>query len=166
MQQYPLLQTKLYIPPVRPELVSRPHLIEQLDEGLRLGHRLTLVSAPAGFGKTTLVSAWVQQSQPPMRVAWLSLDGGDNDVVCFLTYLVGALQTVHDGLGETALAILRSPQPPPTELILTAIINEIAETSEDPSSGAGRSLVLVLEVGPVLTRKKGKFFETLNNMFR
>jgi LuxR family maltose regulon positive regulatory protein len=92
MQQDPLLQTKLCIPPIRPELVSRPRLTERLDESLN--RKLTLVSAPAGFGKTTLLSAWVasvselggrEQSEPRVPVAWLSLDGEDSDPVRFLT---------------------------------------------------------------------------------
>jgi LuxR family maltose regulon positive regulatory protein len=70
----PLLHTKLYIPPSRPNLEPRSHLIQRLDEGLRLGHRLTLVSAPAGFGKTTLVTEWV--CSIPREVAWVSLDEG------------------------------------------------------------------------------------------
>jgi len=79
MQPYPLLQTKLYIPLIRPELVSRPRLLDRLNAGLV--HKLTVVSAPAGFGKTTLVGEWVQTiggATPPMAVAWLSLDEGDN----------------------------------------------------------------------------------------
>jgi LuxR family maltose regulon positive regulatory protein len=87
MQQYPLLQTKLYIPPIRPDLVSRPRLIEQLNAGLH--HKLTLISAPGGFGKTTLLSEWIAACGRP--VAWLSLDKGDNDLARFLTYLVTAL---------------------------------------------------------------------------
>ena len=83
MQRYPLLQTKLYIPPVRPELVSRPRLIERLNAGLPAGRKLSLVSAPAGFGKTTLVSEWVAGCERP--IAWLSLDDGDNDPTRFLT---------------------------------------------------------------------------------
>ena len=92
MQAYPILQTKLYIPPIRPELVSRPRLIERLNAGLPAGRKLTLVSAPAGFGKTTLVSEWVARCERP--AAWLSLDEGDNDPTRFLTYLVAALQTL------------------------------------------------------------------------
>jgi LuxR family maltose regulon positive regulatory protein len=91
----PLLATKLYAPLPRPSLVSRPRLTERLDEGLRLGRKLTLVSAPAGFGKTTLVSAWVRAvRESPLRVAWLSLDEGDNDPARFLAYLAATLQTV------------------------------------------------------------------------
>ena len=87
-----LLLTKLYIPPPRPNIVLRPRLIERLNEGLSAGCKLTLISAPAGFGKTTLVSEWVAGCERP--VAWLSLDEGDNDPTRFLTYLVAALQTI------------------------------------------------------------------------
>ena len=88
----PILATKLYIPPPRPNLVLRSRLVERLNEGLSAGRKLTLISAPAGFGKTTLVSEWVAHSESP--VAWLSLDEGDNDPTRFLTYLVAALQTI------------------------------------------------------------------------
>ncbi len=93
MQPYPILQTKLYIPPIRPELVSRPRLIERLNAGLPAGRKLTLISAPAGFGKTTLVSEWVAGCDE-RPAAWLSLDEGDNDPTRFLAYLVAALQTI------------------------------------------------------------------------
>jgi LuxR family maltose regulon positive regulatory protein len=129
MQAYPLLQTKLYIPPIRPELVSRPRLIERLNAGLPAGRKLTLVSAPAGFGKTTLVSEWVtgcERAEPKVRAAWLSLDEGDNDPTRFLTYFIAALQTIAPSIGEGVLGVLQSPQPPPTESILTALLNEIA----------------------------------------
>ena len=86
----PILTTKLYIPPPRPNAVLRPALIERLNEGLY--RKLTLISAPAGFGKTTLVSEWVAGCERP--VAWLSLDEGDSDPTRFLTYLVAALQTI------------------------------------------------------------------------
>jgi LuxR family maltose regulon positive regulatory protein len=85
-----MLATKLYIPPPRSKIVLRPRLIERLNEGLH--GKLTLISAPAGFGKTTLVSEWVASCGRP--VAWLSLDEGDNDSARFLTYLVDALQTI------------------------------------------------------------------------
>ena len=91
----PVLATKLFIPPPRPKVVLRPRLIERLNEGLRqnqgFGRKLTLISAAAGFGKTTLVSEWVAGCARP--VAWLSLDEGDNDPARFLAYLVAALQT-------------------------------------------------------------------------
>src|SRR4030042_1163271 len=86
----PLLLTKLYIPPPRPDMVPRLRLSERLTEGLH--HKLTLISAPAGFGKTSLVSEWISGSNLP--VAWLSLDEGDNDAARFLTYFISALQTL------------------------------------------------------------------------
>ena len=98
----PILATKLYIPPPRPKVVLRPRLIERLNEGLPAGHKLTLISAPAGFGKTTLVSEWVAGCGQP--VAWLSLDEGDNDPARFLAYLVAALQTIAAGIGAGVLA--------------------------------------------------------------
>jgi LuxR family maltose regulon positive regulatory protein len=116
-----VLKTKLYIPLTRSDLVSRPRLIERLNEGLR--RKLTLISAPAGSGKTTLVSDWLHQSKMP--AAWLSLDEGDNDSTHFLAYLVGALQTIIPSIGEGVLAVLQSPQPPPIEATLTTLLNEI-----------------------------------------
>jgi len=129
----PILATKLYVPPPRPSAVPRPRLVERLDEGLRC--KLTLISAPAGFGKTTLLSGWV--AGLPRAVAWLSLDEGDNDPSRFLAYLVAALQTIAADIGEGVLGALRSPQPPPTETVLTALLNEITNLEDD--------LVLVLD---------------------
>src|SRR5450432_2094432 len=110
----PILATKLYIPPPPPRVVVRPRLTERLNEGLH--RKVTLVSAPAGFGKTTLVSAWVAGCERP--ATWLSLDEGDNDPTRFLTYVVAALQTIAPTMGENVLAMLQSPQPPPLETIL------------------------------------------------
>ena len=143
----PLLQTKLYIPQLRSaDLVPRPRLIERLNEGLQ--RRLILISAPAGFGKTTLVSTWLnhltqnrqkgkragKQVLPPAplppssaaQFAWLSLDEGDNDLVRFLSYIIAALQQIQSGLGQASLDLLRSPQPPPLETVLTSLLNELA----------------------------------------
>jgi LuxR family maltose regulon positive regulatory protein len=117
-----LLNTKLYIPSIRPELVSRPRLIERLNAGLH--RKLTLVSAPAGFGKTTLLSEWVAGCGRP--VAWLSLDEGDNDPARFLAYLVAALQTIEGNVGKGVLAALQSPGVVNVEPILTTLLNEIA----------------------------------------
>jgi LuxR family maltose regulon positive regulatory protein len=119
----PILATKLYIPPPRPKTVIRPRLIERLNEGLSSGCNLTLISASAGFGKTTLVSEWAAVCERP--VAWLSLDDGDNDPTLFLTYFVAALQTILTNIGEGVLGVLQSPQPPPIESILIALLNEI-----------------------------------------
>ncbi len=139
----PILTTKLYIPPTRPELVSRPRLIERLNEGLGqnqgFGRKLTLISAPAGFGKTTLVSSWiydlesdvagtgkivnpkpvlsdsrnnlstVEVSKIQNRVAWLSLDDADNDPTRFLVYFIAALQQIDPDIGQAAQGMLLSP---------------------------------------------------------
>ena len=124
----PILATKLYIPPPRPRVVPRPRLIERLNDGPHRRPGVTLISAPAGFGKTTLVSEWVaggERLEPKVRAAWLSLDEGDNDPRRFLVYLVAALQTISANIGAGVLRALQSPQPPPTESILTSLLNEI-----------------------------------------
>ena len=123
----PILATKLHIPLPRPKIVLRPHLIERLNEGVH--SKLTLISAPAGFGKTTLVSEWVATCGRP--VAWLSLDEGDNDPARFMIYLIAALQTIALNIGAGVLKILGAPQPPPTESILTALLNEITTGSNN-----------------------------------
>ena len=123
----PILATKLYVPPPRPGVVLRPRLIERLNEGMH--RRLTLVCAPAGFGKTTLLSEWVARSD--RQVAWLSLDGRDSDPTRFLSYLVAALRTIAADIGEGVLGMLQSPQQPPTESILAALLNEITTVPND-----------------------------------
>ena len=128
-----VLATKLYIPPPRPNVIPRPRLLDRLNEGLH--RRLTLISAPAGFGKSTLVGEWGGSIERP--IAWLSLDEGDNDPARFLTYLVAALRTIAPDIGAEVLGALQSPQPPPTESILTTLLNEIADLPDD--------LVLVLD---------------------
>jgi LuxR family maltose regulon positive regulatory protein len=127
MHQHPLLQTKLYSPRIRRRLVSRPRLVEQLSAGLE--RRLTLISAPAGFGKTTLMSEWIAGRDWP--VAWLSLDQRDDDLVRFLTYLVAALQTVDAGIGVDVSSVLQSPQLPPLESLLTLLLNDLAAASPE-----------------------------------
>ena len=155
----PILATKLYRPALRSTLVGRPRLVERLTIGLRqnqgFGRKLTLISAPAGFGKTTLVSSWIDalrsqavdsqltnQNKRADPVAWLSLDEGDNDPTRFLTYFISALQTLDlsnaEGLdlsnveedalplGQGVLDVIQSPQPPPIESSLTVLLNEIA----------------------------------------
>ena len=144
-QDVSLLTTKLYIPPVRPELVPRPRLVERLNQGLN--RKLTLVSAPAGFGKTTLVTEWLQRlraTSPQGRAGdaersftWLSLDENDNDPARFLSYLVAAMQKIDPAIGQAAQAMLEAPQPPPPEPLLTSLINDIAATS--------RPFVLILD---------------------
>jgi LuxR family maltose regulon positive regulatory protein len=117
----PLLLTKLYIPPPCPKIVLRSRLSERLNEGLQ--SKLILISAPAGFGKTTLVSEWVASCD--RKVAWLSLDEGDNDPARFISYLVKALQTIQTGIGEGLLAALQSSQSLRIETILSSLLNEI-----------------------------------------
>jgi LuxR family transcriptional regulator, maltose regulon positive regulatory protein len=107
-------------------LVFRPRLIERLNEGLRLGCRLTLVSAPAGFGKTTLLSEWVHQSDCP--IAWFSMDEGDNDPVRFFTYLVAALQQIDATVGQAVQSLLGMQQIPPIEGLMTVLINDLTES--------------------------------------
>ncbi len=130
-----LLKTKLYIP--RPNRVPRPRLVERLNAGLRqngaFAHKLSLISAPAGFGKTTLASEWIaacRRLEPDVDVAWLLLDAGDNDPSRFWTYVVAALQTVDADVGAAALGLLQEPQPRPVELFLTALINEVVESAQ------------------------------------
>lgn len=120
----PILSTKLYAPPSRPDLIPRPRLIERLNEGAHQG--LTLISAPAGFGKTTLVIEWLRLNDLP--AGWLSLDDSDNDPARFLTYFIAALQQIEPDIGGTAQAMLKSPQPPPLESLITGLINEITAT--------------------------------------
>jgi LuxR family maltose regulon positive regulatory protein len=122
----PILTTKLYLPPARPNVVLRPRLVERLNEGLH--RKLTLICAPAGFGKTTLLSAWLAGCERP--VAWLSLDEEDSDPTRFLAYLVSALRTITTTIGETALALLQSSQPPPIDNLLPMLLNEIAIMSQ------------------------------------
>ena len=104
----PLLETKLYVPRPRRGLVARPRLIERLNRGAE--SKLTLISAPAGFGKTTLLAEWLAAAPADGRsAAWLSLDQGDNQPASFWTYLIAALQTVAPGVGASALSLLQGP---------------------------------------------------------
>jgi LuxR family transcriptional regulator, maltose regulon positive regulatory protein len=109
----PILVTKLFIPPTRPELVPRAGLVQRLNDGQH--RKLTIISAPAGFGKTTLVGEWIQaleENAPHIAIAWLSLDEGDNDIVRFLTYFSTALNQakgINDSFGKGALSALQSP---------------------------------------------------------
>jgi LuxR family maltose regulon positive regulatory protein len=129
----PLLMVKAKPPPVRPHAVDRPRLLRQLDDGLRC--RLTLISAPAGFGKTTLLSQWAGSA--PCRVAWLSLDHTDNDWLRFWSYVVAALQTVYPDAGQPALTVLRALQEPPAASVPALLANELLSRQDE--------LVLVLD---------------------
>ena len=116
-----LLQTKLFIPPIRPNLVPRPHLVEKLKRKLDLGSKVTLLSAPAGFGKTTLVTSWLDQFE--LKTAWLSLDEGDNDPTLFISYFFAALLKSNIDINNSINTILESPHYPNIERQLGALIN-------------------------------------------
>ena len=126
---HPVLLTKLSVPSVRASLVPRPRLGGRIEEGTV--RKLTLVSAPAGFGKTTLLSVWASELSSGRSVAWLSLDAADNDPARFWRYFVTAVDQLQPGSGETALALLGSPQAPPIEAVLTTLLNELADLEAD-----------------------------------
>jgi LuxR family maltose regulon positive regulatory protein len=128
-----LLNTKFYIPPVRLDLVARPRLIERLSANPE--RKLTLVSAPAGYGKTTLITTWLGEFGRPFT--WLSLDEGDNDPARFSVYLVATLQQIDTQIGRVAEGLLGAPNLPSTDAFITTLINEITEIDE--------SIVLVLD---------------------
>jgi LuxR family maltose regulon positive regulatory protein len=131
-----LLRTKLHIPPLRPDWVLRPHLLERLDAGLQ--RKLTLVSAPAGSGKTTLVSAWLHHltgaqddrssEGKPRAAAWLSLDAGDNDALRFFSYLVAALQEVDSHIGQDLAVTLAAAKAPPLSEWVIGLLNDIVQS--------------------------------------
>lgn len=131
----PLLAAKIRIPPLSAALIPRPLLLEKLDEGLRVGRHATLISAPAGYGKTTLLSAWAHQCA--RVVAWLSLDDDDNDPVRFLDYLVASLRQAEIIRREAGSTGGASPQPFSAQVVLPALINEIETT--------GREVALVFD---------------------
>jgi LuxR family maltose regulon positive regulatory protein len=136
MKKVSLLTTKLYIPPSRSNCVPRQRLIERLSEGLQ--RNLTLISAPAGFGKTTLVSEW--HASPAGRsvpLAWLSLDDDDNDPARFWAYLIAALETLpaevgaSTGLGANVQALLQSRHRPPLKAVITTLVNSLSSLPAD-----------------------------------
>ncbi len=122
-----MLLTKIHIPTTGNNLVQRLALYEKLNLGL--GRKLILVSAPAGFGKTTLVSDWIGQQKIP--TAWFSLDKTDNDPVAFLNYIVSGIQSLHAEFGENALKLLNSPNKPSSESIINLLINEILTINQN-----------------------------------
>jgi LuxR family maltose regulon positive regulatory protein len=125
----PLLETKLYVPTLRRGLVARPRLSERLSHGAQ--SKLSLISAPAGFGKTTLLTEWLAAAPADERsTAWLSLDPSDNQAASFWPYLIAALRTVAPDVGATALALLESPQPP-IEAVLATLLNEFSALPND-----------------------------------
>jgi LuxR family maltose regulon positive regulatory protein len=111
---------------LRPNLILRPQLFERLDAGLREGHQFTLISAPAGSGKTTLVAAWLQHADQP--VGWLTLDRDDNDPLRFATHLIAARQRIDSAIGQAAQSMLDAQHFPPPEALMALLINDIATT--------------------------------------
>jgi LuxR family maltose regulon positive regulatory protein len=130
-----LLSTKLYVPPSRVDVVSRPYLIEKLLFGAGRPGSFTLVSGPAGFGKTTLLSEFVARLK--RSVAWLSLEEGENDPIRFWTYLITACQSILEDVGEAALELFSTPQLLPDETVPTILINDL--------NASNQSIVLVLD---------------------
>ena len=132
--EFPLLETKLYLPQWSADRVSRSRLIERIQPQ----RKLTLVSAPAGFGKTTLLAEWIA-AVPKRPVAWVSLDQSDNDPAVFWTYLFTALHNIQPGVGaryvlrtdKSTLSLLQSPQPPDLESILMIVLNELTVVDAD-----------------------------------
>src|SRR5688572_12256166 len=125
MRDEALLATKLFVPPPRFDLVPRSRLDERLTAGLR--RKLTLLAAPAGFGKTTALCAWrAGAAGHDVPLAWVSFDAGDNDPVRFWSYVATALDTLHPGAGEPALDLLRAPQPPPGDAVVAVLVNGLA----------------------------------------
>jgi LuxR family maltose regulon positive regulatory protein len=122
----PLLLSKLNKPHLRPQRLFRPMLVQQLNSGL--DGKLTLVCAPAGYGKTTLVLEWLMNLPEDTNTGWISLDENDNDPVRFIAYLIAAIQTSYPDIGDTS-SMLQNPQAPPDEVILTALFNELTEIS-------------------------------------
>src|SRR5919108_4517020 len=122
-----LLATKLHIPHPRPDFLTRPRLLERLTQAT--ARELTLVCAPAGFGKTTLLAGWARASRRP--VAWLSLDAGDSDPARFWRYAAAALDGVRPGIGRQVAGLLYGVQQPPLEAVVTAIVNHLAAMSDE-----------------------------------
>ena len=124
-----ILKTKINLPALKRNLVLRNRITKAISDGIENGRKLTLISAPAGFGKTSLVSSWIEGNNIP--AAWISLDEGDGDPARFLTYLVTALQTLISGVGEGVLVALQSSQPVSPKELLPSLLNELASTEDD-----------------------------------
>ena len=124
-----IIKTKINLPSLKRNLVLRSRITRALTDGIENGRKLTLISAPAGFGKTTLVINWIEGNNIP--AAWISLDEGDGDPARFLTYLVAALQTLISDVGDGMLAALQSSQTVSPNDLLTMLLNELNSTEDD-----------------------------------
>src|SRR5262245_27248258 len=123
-----ILTTKLSVPPSHRDWVLRPRLIERLDQGLT--QKLTLVCAPVGFGKSTLITSWLHSLEQRLgrahRLAWLSLEEDDDSLLRFIAYLTAALQRLDEGIGQTVISLLEKPRMPPINHVITLLINDLA----------------------------------------
>ncbi len=147
---YPLLETKMYIPPFKENSVCRTSLIKKINTGIE--KKLTLISAPAGYGKTTLLSEWTQQCE--MLISWISLCENDNNLVCFIESLITALRCVDKNIGAGSMMMLQSSKSLPIEFVASNLINEIAHFTE--------SFTLVLDdYHSILDKEVHKFIEFL-----
>jgi len=149
-----LLQTKLAIPPLRSDLVKRLRLVNKLNAGLN--GKLTLLSAPPGYGKTTLISEWIHQRK--LQTAWFTIDEGDNDPASFLAYMIAAFQTIEKNWGRPARELLQSPQLPSLESVVITLMNSLTSLP--------KNIVLVLDdyhhiQSPSIHRMLGFFFDHL-----
>ena len=142
---YPLLDTKLYLPHPPDDLVARPHLVARLDAGLR--YPLTLVCAPAGYGKSTLVASWLRARMagaapgdpPPLQVAWYSIDSADNDDTLFVTYLLGALRGTERSAAPTLTAFLEAEHAPGADQLASDLARACSLCRKDHTPRAPRS---------------------------
>jgi LuxR family maltose regulon positive regulatory protein len=121
-----MLLTKLHIPPASQNIVHRQELYEKLNIGLT--RKLILISAPAGFGKTTIISDWINQHE--ILTVWFSLDNGDNDPAVFLSYVISGIRSILKEFGQSALRLLNSPNSPSVESITSLLINEILNINQ------------------------------------
>jgi hypothetical protein len=150
-----LISTKLYFPPPRPELIVRSQLLKRLDEVVN--HKLTLVCAPAGFGKTSLLSAWhaslaagntqsdKTRAGTGIKAGWVALDQADNDPVRFWLYFLTTLEQLEPGVAQEALQLLQAPQPPSPEVVLTSLINNLNLLQNQPVLAEQNQLICVLD---------------------
>ena len=138
VMEQPILRTKISVPKVSPEFVHRPRLTERINRGVE--GPLTLLLAPAGYGKTSLLIEWTEETE--LAVAWLTLDPDDDDLIPFFRYVIAAVQTLESGLGDEALDFMQSTRGSGLDVGLTLLLNEISALPED--------MVLVLDEFQVL----------------
>jgi LuxR family maltose regulon positive regulatory protein len=137
-----ILRTKLFVPRLRPEMVPRPHLISQISAGLH--GKVTLISGPAGFGKTTLIADWIARTES-VSVGWLSLEPADNDLPRFFAYLITALQSADDNISVDHLPDIDDITPATMEAVMTTLVNVIATGLAEREKTGQEKAVLVMD---------------------